>query len=94
MTAIRAQSDQQFTQSPRFTANRILTAGTKAAGQDKHGFGSSGLTVMTTLAYLLTLGAAATLHMTGQPPWFLGTAAVALMVALLLPGRFNIKRQW
>ena len=44
------------------------------------------------LGYLLALVSAALLLLTGQPPWFLLTVAVALAVAFFLPRGLHITR--
>ena len=90
MSAINAHNDSIFLGNKHHSGRRV--AGSKAIPMP---FSSKDLDIsrvspMTMLGYLLALVSGAILLLTGQPPWFLLTAVVALVVAFFLPRGLDI----
>lgn len=89
MSSIHAYADKAFPQNSSFVTNRVVKHRYIALDQDVCGSGSSIVPVSKMLVYLLTLVSTAVLILTGQPPWFLLTTVVAMLLIFFLPGRLD-----
>lgn len=90
MSAINAHNDRDFSIGSNHAGRR--SGGAKAVPMR---FNSSDLklsdvSATTVFGYLLALISAAVLLLTGQPPWFLLTAVVAVTIAGFLPKGLDI----
>ena len=87
MSTLNAHLDHHSTRNRIFSDSRGEPSRSVAAILDRSQQAAPDGSILSILAYMLFLGSAAILIFSGQPPWFLLPAAVALVMASLLPVR-------
>jgi hypothetical protein len=90
MSAIDAHNNSSFTGNNYHSKRRVAGAKAIPMSSNSKDLDISRVSAMTMLGYLLALVSGAVLLLTGQPPWFLLTAVVALVVAFFLPRGLDI----
>ena len=85
MSTMNAHADYRFSYTDNFLENPGIRRNFAGNKHIRTVQADSGAGMLSILAYLLILVSVAATVTTGQPPWFLLTAGVGLVVWYLLP---------